>query len=208
MLKIAFMASGTGSNFQVILDRIRDGRLSGVKVEFLITNNSKCGAAELARAAGIPVYHISGNTHPDPKALAKAMVDIVDQHGVELMVLAGYMKQVPDALLARLPDRVINVHPALLPAFGGPGHWGRYVHEAVVAAGVRVTGATVHFVDSVYDHGMIIAQRAVSIPFEATVDEVAALVLQQEHDLFWRVVEAFAQGKVQVVEGRVECSVS
>lgn len=208
MLKIAFMASGTGSNFQVILDRIRDGRLFGVKVEFLITNNSQCGAALLARSAGIPVIHISGNTHPDPIALAKAMVDAVNQYGVDLMVLAGYMKQVPDALLARLPDRVINVHPALLPAFGGPGHWGRYVHEAVVTAGVRVTGATVHFVDSVYDHGKIIAQRAVPITFQNTVDEVAALVLQQEHDLFWRVVEAFAQGKVRVVDGKVECSVT
>lgn len=207
MYKIGFMASGGGSNFQSVLERIQDGSLQGVSVELLISNNSQCGAVQIARAAGIPVYHISAVTHPDPQLLAQAMVEVVQRHGIQLLVLAGYMKKIPDALLASLPERVINVHPALLPAFGGPGHWGRHVHEAVVEAGVRVTGVTVHFVDSVYDHGKIIAQRAVPLFFRDSVDDVASKVLVQEHDLYWRVIRAFAVGQIQVSQGRVQCAV-
>ena len=207
MLKIGFMASGGGSNFTAIVDRVRDGSLRDVQIEFLITNNSQCGAAEAARTAGIKVYHISGVTHPSPEELAAAMVSAIDIHGIQLLVLAGYMKKVPDALLARLPQRVINVHPALLPAFGGPGHWGRHVHEAVYDAGVRVTGVTVHFVDSVYDHGKILAQRSTPVLFHDSVDDIAGKVLVQEHDLYWRVVQAFAHDKVAIVNGRVLCPV-
>lgn len=206
MMKFGVMASGGGSNFRVMLDRIADGSLQA-ECTFLITNNSRCGAADVARAQGIPVYHISGVTHPDAEAYAQAMLAVVDAHGAELLVLAGYMKKVPDVLLARFPERVVNVHPALLPAFGGPGHFGSHVHEAVVASGVRISGPTVHFVDSVYDHGKIIAQRAVPVTAEDTVADVAARVLAQEHDLYWRVIQAFAQKQVRVENGKVHCAV-
>jgi len=207
MFHIGFMASGAGSNFQVILDRIAQGDLAGVSPEFLITNNSKSGAAEKARLAGIACYHISSVTHADSAALDQAMVDVVRKHGIELLVLVGYMKKVPDALLAALPDRVINVHPALLPSFGGPGLWGARVHEAVVQAGVRVSGPTIHFVDGDYDHGRIIAQRAVSIDSSESPEDVGAKVLQVEHDLYWRVIKAFAEGQVQIRDGKVICPV-
>lgn len=188
---------------QAILKAIAENRLSGVEACFLITNNSKCGAVEKAKASFLPWYHISGVTHPIASENAEAICQVVQEHGIDLLVLAGYMKKIPDELLRLLPDRIINIHPALLPSFGGPGHWGHHVHEAVVAAGVRVSGPTVHFVDGEYDHGRIIAQKAVALSATDTPDEVAAKVLREEHDLYWRVIQAFADGQVQIRAGKV-----
>jgi len=203
MHSIAFLASGGGSNFQAILNRIQSGALQDAKAALLITNNSKCGAVEKARAANIPVVHLSGQTHPDPQQFAQAMVAALRQYAIDWIVLAGYMKRVPDQVLEAWPNRVINIHPALLPAFGGPGHWGHHVHEAVIQAGVRVSGATVHFVDSVYDHGQIIAQRPVRVYSDDTPDDVAARVLMQEHDLYWRVLDALIHDRVGIRHGKV-----
>ena len=205
--KLGFMASGGGSNFQAILNHIQDGSLANTSAEFLLSNNSKCGAVDKARAAGIPVYHVSSLTHPDPQKYAEALLAPIQAHGIDLLVLAGYMKKVPAQVLERLPLRVINIHPALLPNFGGVGHWGHHVHEAVVEAGVRVSGPTVHFVDGAYDRGRILAQRPISIGALDTPEIVADKVLVQEHDLYWRVVQAFAEGRVQVQAGRVICDV-
>ena len=202
------MASGGGSNFQAIHDRIADGSLPGVSVEFLLSNNSTCGAVTNARSSGVRVYHVSSVTHPNEFDQAGAMVSILKNHGVDLLVLAGYMKKVPDAVLNLLPNRVINIHPALLPSFGGPGHWGMRVHEALVQAGARVSGPTVHFVDSIYDHGGIIAQRAVPISSLDTPEDVAGKVLVQEHDLYWRVVKAFSEDVVIVKAGKIICDVT
>lgn len=192
---------------QAILDAIQDGRLAQVQAQFLITNNSKCGAVEKARHAGLPVHHISTVTHADAQAWAAAQCQVVREAQIDILVLAGYMKKIPAELLELLPNRIINIHPALLPAFGGPGHWGHHVHEAVVAAGARVSGPTVHFVDGEYDHGQIIAQRAIALESSDTPDQVAAKVLRQEHDLFWRVLQAMSLGQVKVQSGRVECPI-
>lgn len=202
MLKFGVMASGGGSNFQVILERIASGDLQA-RCEFLITNNSRCGAAEKAREAGIAVYHVSAVTHPDPQEYEQAMGRIAAAHSASLLVLAGYMKKVPDILLRHFSDAVINTHPALLPAFGGHGLYGMHVHEAVVAAGVRVSGPTIHFVDGVYDNGRIIAQKAVTVNAEDTPEQVAERVLAAEHDLYWRVIQAFAENKVRIADGKV-----
>lgn len=207
MYKIGFMASGNGSNLAAILSSIHEGNLPGVHAEFLISNNSQCKAMQIAHSHGLRTYHRSSQTHPQSCDLDQSLIDIVDHHQIDLLVLAGYMKKVPDALLAHLPWRVINVHPALLPSFGGPGHWGMHVHEAVVQAGVRVSGATIHFVDSVYDHGLIVAQRAIPLASDWDANIVADHVLAVEHDLYWRVIAAFAQGLVKVDQGRVHCPV-
>jgi len=206
MFKIGVMASGGGSNFQCILDRIADSSLQA-QCEFLLTNNSRCGAAQKAHDHGVPCYHVSSITHPVLEDFTQAMLNIVNKHKIDLLVLAGYMKKVPDALLERFPERVINIHPALLPAFGGPGHYGSHVHEAVVAAGVKISGPTVHFVDSVYDHGKIISQRAVPVFDTDLPTDVAGRVLEAEHDLYWRVIQAFAENQVQVENGKVRCPV-
>lgn len=188
---------------QAILDQIQQGNLPEVQICFLITNNSRCGAVQKAQAAEIPVHHISGKTHPHAQDYEKALVDVVDQYQIDLLVLAGYMKKIPLGLLKRLPHKIINIHPALLPHFGGEGLWGHHVHEAVVAAGVRVSGPTVHFVDELYDHGLIIAQRAVALGFDDAAETVAAKVLEQEHDLYWRVIRALSRQEIQVREQRV-----
>jgi len=205
--KIGFMASGGGSNFQAILAHIQDGTLANVSAEFLLTNNSKCGAVAKAQAAGIPVFHVSNVTHPDSEKFTAALLKPIEDYDIDLLVLAGYMKRIPNKLVEKLPLRIINIHPSLLPSFGGAGLWGHHVHEAVVEAGARVSGPTVHFVDGVYDHGRIIAQRAISVTALDTPEIVAEKVLQQEHDIYWRVVKAFAEGLVQVQAGRVICDV-
>ena len=202
MLRFGVMASGGGSNFQAILDRCADGSLQG-ECAFLITNNSRCKAVERARAHGIPVHHISGLTHPDPKAYTHAMLEVARQSGARVLALAGYMKKVPTALLDYFEGQVLNVHPALLPAFGGEGLYGERVHEAVLASGVRLSGPTIHFVDPVYDHGRIIAQRAVPVYSDDTVASLSARVLEQEHDLYWRVLQALEEGKIALQNGRV-----
>jgi phosphoribosylglycinamide formyltransferase-1 len=207
MYKVGFMASGGGTNFKAILNRIADGSLPGVSVAFLISNNSKCGAFEIAKVSGVCVYHLSSVTHPNDVALAKAIVSVCIDHQIDLLVLAGYMKKIPDLVLNQLPNRVINIHPALLPSFGGPGHWGMHVHEALVDAGARVSGPTVHFVDSIYDHGRIIAQRAVAVASQDTPEDVAKKVQAVEYDLYWRVVKAFSEGAVRIQGGRILCDV-
>ncbi len=133
MFKIGVMASGGGSNFKAIIDRIGDGDLEA-QCKFLITNNAGCGAVHHAEEYGIPVYHISGKTHPDQAAFEAAMLEVLDKYDVDLLILAGYMKALPLCMLKRMPNRILNIHPSLLPKFGGKGFWGHFVHEAVIAA--------------------------------------------------------------------------
>ena len=131
------------------------------------------------------------------------MLEVARHSGASLLALAGYMKKVPTALLDYFEGQVLNVHPALLPAFGGEGLYGAHVHEAVLASGARLSGPTIHFVDPVYDHGRIIAQRAVPVYSDDTVTSLSARVLEQEHDLYWRVLQAIEQERLVVRDGRV-----
>ena len=126
MYKIGVFASGGGSNFRKIHEKILEGELQ-IDVAFLLTNNSKCGGADYAREHSIPVHHISGKTHPEPQAYDQAVLEACE--GVDLIVLAGFMKKLPDGLIAKFSDRIINIHPALLPSFGGHGFYGSRVHE-------------------------------------------------------------------------------
>lgn len=187
MKTIAVMASGGGSNFQVILDGIARGKLK-VQVAFLLVNNSRCGAVEKAHAAGVMVYHYSSVTHPDPQQLGEALVELGHKNSVDLWVLAGYMKKVPSPLLQNWKGRVLNIHPALLPNFGGQGLYGIHVHKAVLQSGVSESGVTVHLVDEEYDRGPILAQRAVPVLPGDTPESLGARVLAAEHDLYWRVI--------------------
>lgn len=192
-LKIGCFASGRGSNFEALLKRIASGDLHA-QVAFLVVNNSKCGAADLARANGIPVHHVSAVTDPDEAARTARLVSIVRESGARLLVLCGYMKRVPDEVLEAAEFGAINIHPSLLPR--GGGLWGHHVHEAILAAGDDRSGPTVHRVNSVYDDGEILAQRQVPVLPGDTPDTLGARVLVQEHDLLWRVVERFAEGKL------------
>jgi phosphoribosylglycinamide formyltransferase-1 len=167
----------------------------------VISNNSQAGALGRARARQVPALHISGRQFPDAADLDEAILCALREHGVELVALAGYMKRLGPRVLGAYPDRILNIHPALLPAFGGEGMYGMRVHEAVVASGAKLTGVTVHLVDEVYDHGPIVAQRAVPVEDDDTPESLFERVLKVEHALYPEVLQWFAEGRVRV-EGR------
>ncbi len=193
--RVAVLASGGGSNLQALLDHFAAlGDRRSADVALVAGNRAQAGALERARSAGIASVVAS----PDATAAVLA------EHAIELVVLAGYLAFVPAAVTARWAGRIINIHPALLPAFGGPGLYGLRVHRAVLEAGVRVSGATVHFVDAEYDRGPIIAQWPVPVAAGDTAESLAARVLRVEHALLPRAVDALARGAVSLAaDGRV-----
>lgn len=186
------MASGGGSNFKAIIDHIGEGDLEA-QCKFLITNNGGCGAVQHAQTYGIPVFHISGKTHPEQAAYEAAIMDVIDKYDIDLLILAGYMKAIPTCVLNRLPDRIMNIHPSLLPKFGGKGFYGHFVHEAVIAAGEKESGPTVHLVSEQIDCGRILAQTKVPVLPDDSPEVLAARVLEQEHDIYWKTIRDYAK---------------
>lgn len=197
LLRLGFLASHNGSNMQAIIDACKTGRLAARPCA-VISNNSRSGALDRARAEGIPAFHLSGQTHPDPGALDGAILDALRQHEVEIVCLAGYLKRLGPQTLAAYQGRVLNIHPALLPRFGGEGFYGQAVHEAVLAAGEKESGATVHLVDEEYDHGPILAQARVPVLPGDTPDTLAARVLEQEHQLYAATLQKIAAGELRL----------
>lgn len=187
-VRVAVLASGGGTNLQALLDACGPG--TPARIVRVVSNRADAGALERARQAGIPAVVLR-----DPADAAELLAALGD---AELVVLAGYLKLIPAAVVARFPRRLVNIHPALLPAFGGPGMYGRRVHEAVLASGAAESGATVHFVDEQYDRGPIIAQRTVPVLAGDTPETLATRVLAAEHELLPQVVLDLArtlQGK-------------
>ena len=188
------LASGSGSNLQAILDYFGTlGAKSPGRVGLVVSDRVAARALERARAARIPAEHVPASAPPN--SLAK----LLTTHDIGVIALAGYLRLVPNEVTGAFRGRIINVHPALLPAFGGPGMYGRRVHEAVLAAGARESGVTVHFVDEVYDRGAIIAQVRVPVQSNDTPDTLAARVLAQEHALYPRVVAALCAGTLELL---------
>jgi phosphoribosylglycinamide formyltransferase-1 len=182
MTNLGFLASHRGSNMQAVMDACKSGRLQAAPA-VVISNNRDSGALQRARQEDIPARHLSSETHPEPDSLDQAILDALRQHAVDLVVLAGYMKKLGPKTLAHYQGRIINIHPALLPKFGGRGMYGNHVHEAVLAAGEKETGVTIHLVDGEYDRGPIIAQRKVPVLEGDTVETLSQRVLEQEHAL-------------------------
>jgi phosphoribosylglycinamide formyltransferase 1 len=199
-MNIAVFASGRGSNFQAILHAIDVGLLPA-RIVVLISNKSDAGAIEIARAHNISTQHLSQKMFSSEEALADAMLEVLEKEHAEFIALAGYMKKIPAHVIQQYRNRIVNIHPALLPSFGGEGMYGRRVHEAVLASGVKVSGATVHVVDEEYDRGPILLQKTVTIVSDDTPDSLAAKVLKIEHEIFPLVLKAFAEGRVKI-EGR------
>jgi phosphoribosylglycinamide formyltransferase 1 len=188
-LPTAVFVSGGGSNLQALLDRFASG--GAARIALVITDRQGAGALQRAAAAGVPALHIpTGGRTADE--VAQDTLAALHRYGIELVALAGYLRLVPAAVTQAYRDRILNIHPALLPAFGGHGMYGRRVHEAVLAAGCRVTGATVHRVDERYDEGRIIAQWPVPVLPGDDASTLAARVLQVEHRLYPAAVEAVA----------------
>ncbi len=197
MLNLGVLASGGGTNLQALIDRSEAGTLAA-KVVVVISNNSTAGALERARRHGIPCYHLSRATCGDEASLDAAMCETMQRHGVDLVILAGYMRPVGPGLLQAYPDRVLNIHPALLPKFGGKGMYGIHVHEAVLAAGEKTTGVTVHLVNSEYDRGRILSQRTAPVLPGDTPESLQKRVLAIEHEIYADVINKIAAGEIRL----------
>lgn len=195
MLNIAVFASGRGSNLEA-LHRSLAARAVAARIVAVISNNSGSGALSFARANGIPALHLSRQRFDDDTSFSAAVLDALHRHGAELVVLAGYMKKLDAPVVAAYRGRIINIHPALLPKYGGEGMYGMRVHEAVIAAGDRISGATVHLVDEEYDRGRILLQDIVTLAPGETPESLAAKVLNVEHRILPEVVTMFAEGSI------------
>jgi formyltetrahydrofolate-dependent phosphoribosylglycinamide formyltransferase len=195
-IRAAVFASGGGTNFQALVDRQpSDGAW---RIALLLTDREDAGAIARAVDAAVPVAVVRTGGR-EPAEVGREMLELLDRHRVDLILLAGYVKLVPAQVVARFRRRILNIHPALLPAFGGKGMYGQRVHTAVLAAGARESGASVHFVDEEYDRGVVVAQRRVPVLDGDTPASLAARVLEIEHQLYPAAVdevcEALAAGR-------------
>jgi phosphoribosylglycinamide formyltransferase-1 len=181
--KLGFLASHNGSNMQAIIDACKNGQLDMVPT-IVISNNLQSGALERAKLENIPFYHLNSTTHPDELDLDNAIKDKLIQHEVDLVILAGYMKKVGEEMLSYYENRIINIHPALLPKYGGQGMYGLRVHEAVIDNQETETGITIHLVDKHYDNGRILNQVKIPVYANETAQELQQRVLKYEHSFF------------------------
>ncbi|HAM36138.1 MAG TPA: bifunctional phosphoribosylaminoimidazolecarboxamide formyltransferase/inosine monophosphate cyclohydrolase [Elusimicrobia bacterium] len=203
MKNLAILASGEGTNLQALIDACRDGRIQG-RVVLVVGSRDGIGALRRAEAAGIPAITAKPGDFPDLERYSAHLARLCREHKAELVCLAGFLCRLEAPMLEAFARRILNIHPALLPAFGGQGLYGRRVHETVLKAGVKVSGCTVHFVDEAYDHGPIAAQAAVAVLPDDTPESLAERVLAQEHWLYPKVVGLLCEGRLEAGPRGVE----
>lgn len=204
MLKLAVLVSGGGTNLQAILDAIDHEMITNARVEVVISNNA--GAYALERAAGKGISHlcITPKDYESREAFNEDFLRQLDSYQVDLVVLAGFLVVIPPAMIAKYRNRIINIHPSLIPSFCGKGYYGLKVHEGVLARGVKVTGATVHFVDEGTDTGPIILQKAVEVQQNDTPEALQRRVMEQaEWKILPQAINLIANGRITVENGRV-----
>lgn len=202
MLKIAVLVSGGGTNLQAIIDRIADGTVHNARIVRVISNNPGVYALERAAKAGIPAEVLSPKAYATREEFHDALLAALKESDADLVVLAGFLVAIPLQVVRAYAGRIINIHPALIPSFCGKGYYGLHVHEAVLARGVKVTGATVHFVDEDLDHGQIILQKAVDIPDGITPQALQKKVMEEaEWVILPKAIDLIARGKVQIEGG-------
>jgi phosphoribosylglycinamide formyltransferase-1 len=201
ILKIGILASGNGTNLQAIIDKSRNGQIP-VRVAVVISDRNAF-ALRRARAHNIPAYIVKPGEYDSQREYEQQMVDILKKHESELVVLSGFMKILSPHFIDSFKGRIINIHPSLIPAFCGKGFYGMKVHEAVIDYGVKITGATVHFVDENVDSGPIIIQKAVAVEDSDTPETIAQKVHEIEHEILPEALKLFAQGKLKVIGRRV-----
>ena len=199
MFNIAFFASGKGSNFRSVFEKVSEKK---IRICALVSDKENCGAAQFALQNGIPVFLVSSKNQTGFFSYDDLILQF-RKIQVDLIVLAGFLKMIPGNFVDEFENRIINIHPALLPSFGGKGMYGINVHKAVFDSSAKVSGATVHFVDKIFDHGRIIVQRTVDISDVNDHSEIAERVLKVEHELLPFVVEKFADHKIVINQNRV-----
>ena len=203
MLKIGVLVSGGGTNLQAIIDQIAAGHMKDTEIGFVISNNQNAYALKRAQAAGIPAECVSPRDYETREAFNEAFLDIVDAYQVDLIVLAGFLVIIPPEMIRKYRNRMINIHPSLIPSFCGTGFYGLKVHQAALERGVKVTGATVHFVDEGTDSGPILLQKAVAVEQGDTPEILQRRVMEQaEWILPPKAISLIAEGKVHVEDGK------
>ncbi|NIM04767.1 MAG: phosphoribosylglycinamide formyltransferase [Armatimonadetes bacterium] len=199
-LRLGVLVSGRGSNLQAILDRCAEGRLSA-QVAVVISNIAEAYALERARKAGVPAVALEPRDFPDREAHDRAIVEALQSHGAELIVLAGYLRILTASIFEAYANRIINIHPSLVPAFCGKNMHGLRVHQAVLDYGAKVSGLTVHFVEPEVDTGPIILQHVVPVSEDDTPESLEQRILSFEHEKYAEAIQLIAEGRV-TVEGR------
>jgi phosphoribosylglycinamide formyltransferase-1 len=204
MLKLAVLVSGGGTNLQAIIDAIADGRIQNAAIEIVISNNKNAYALTRAENAGIPAKCISPKDYPDREAFNEALLEALIASGADLVVLAGCLVVIPEKIVDHFTNRIINIHPSLIPSFCGKDYYGLKVHEGVLERGVKVTGATVHFVDKGTDTGPIILQKAVEVKDGDTPKILQQRVMEEaEWVIMPKAIDLIANGKIKVENGKV-----
>ena len=204
MLKLAVLVSGGGTNLQAIIDAIIAGKITNACISVVISNNANAYALERARAHGIEALCISPKDFESREAFNQAFLDKLNSYNVDLVVLAGFLVVLPEMMIKEYTNRIVNIHPSLIPSFCGKGFYGLKVHEGVLARGVKVTGATVHFVDEGTDTGPIILQKAVEVEQGDTPEVLQRRVMEQaEWVILPKAIDLIANGKVSVEDGHV-----
>ena len=198
MMKIAVLVSGGGTNLQAIIDAVREGKITDTEICLVLSNNKNAYALERAEKAGIPALSISPKEYDSRDKFNDAMLEAVRSSGAELVVLAGFLCVIPPKMVEAYPNRIINIHPSLIPSFCGTGYYGLKVHEAALERGDRVSGATVHFVDAGTDTGPIILQKAVEVMDGDTPKDLQLRIMEQAE---WKILPEAIQ---LIVHGRVK----
>lgn len=204
MLKLGVLVSGGGTNLQAVMDAIDSGKITNACVGLVISNNPGAYALKRAEAKGIPGICISPKDYENREEFHKALLAELQKNDIDLVVLAGYLVAIPPMIVEAYPNRIVNIHPSLIPSFCGTGFYGLHVHEGVLARGVKVTGATVHFVDAGTDTGPIILQKAVEVKEGDTPEILQRRVMEEaEWKILPRAIDLIANGKVTVRDGKV-----
>lgn len=203
MLNIVVCVSGGGTNLQAIIDGIENQSITNTKITGVISNNYGVYALERAEKAGVPGIVISPKDYEKRSDFEEAFLDKMEELNPDLIVLAGFLVKIPEAMVKAFPNRIINIHPSLIPSFCGVGYYGLKVHEGVLARGVKVTGATVHFVDGGMDTGPIIFQKAVEVKQDDTAKILQQRVMEEAEWLILpKAIDAIANGKITITDGK------
>ena len=204
MLRLGICVSGGGTNLQAILDKLESGEITNACAAVVVSNNPGAYALQRAKDAGVPAACVSPRDYENREAFNRALVDTLKEHQVDLVVLAGFLVVIPPLMVEQYRNRIINVHPSLIPSFCGTGNYGLKVHENALKRGVKVTGATVHFVDEGTDTGPIILQKAVEVEEGDTPEVLQRRVMEQaEWVILPRAIDLIANGRIRVENGRV-----
>ncbi len=203
MLNILVCVSGGGTNLQAVIDAVKDGRIRNTRIAGVISNNRSAHALKRAEENGIDAVCLSPKEFPDRAAFNRAFLERVNEYAPDLIVLAGFLVNIPPEMIRAYPNRIINIHPSLIPSFCGTGYYGLKVHEAALARGVKVTGATVHFVDDGTDTGPILLQKSVDVQPDDTPKSLQQRVMEEaEWILLPKAIDLIAAGRVEVVDGK------